>query len=417
MPDSPRKGALAVVFLTVFIDLLGFGIVLPLLPLYAKEFTLDDSGITIGLLMASFSAMQFLFAPIWGRLSDRIGRRPVLMIGLAGSTVSYAVFGLSTSMGSLVGIFMSRIGAGVAGATIPTAQAYIADVTPKEQRARGMALIGAAFGLGFTFGPLLALTAIPAAGETGLSPWPGYTASILSGLALVLAIVKLPESLHAESERGGHRFIDLASLKNALTIPTIGGLLLTSFVGVVSFANFESIFSTLLKTESAQGGFDFSLTNVMLFFAMLGFVHAMAQGAVRGFSRRVSEAKLATAGAIVSIAGFVCLAMAVHGGSLGLLVCGTLVEAAGFAFLPPTLQSLISRRSDPAKQGSILGVGQSLSALARIIGPVVSFPLFALHTAIPFWLGAALMGVALLLIVKNAYHGSDFKPSDSQTRW
>ena len=132
---SPRRGSLLVIFLTVFIDLLGFGMVLPLLPIYAKQFTTDNTGLIIGLLMASFSAMQFLFAPMWGRLSDRIGRRPVLMIGLAGSVLFYTMFGLATVWKSLTGLFISRIGAGIAGATIPTTQAYIADTTSLEGRA------------------------------------------------------------------------------------------------------------------------------------------------------------------------------------------------------------------------------------------------------------------------------------------
>src|SRR5262245_23209507 len=131
--QSLRRGSLLVIFLTVFIDLLGFGMVLPLLPIYAKQFTADKSGLLIGLLMASFSAMQFLFAPMWGRLSDRVGRRPVLMIGLAGSVAFYALFGFMTVWKSLIGLFVSRIGAGIAGATIPTTQAYIADTTTLEE--------------------------------------------------------------------------------------------------------------------------------------------------------------------------------------------------------------------------------------------------------------------------------------------
>ena len=144
MSQSPRKGSLLVIFLTVFVDLLGFGMVLPLLPIYAKRFSTDPSGLTLGALMSVFSVMQFIFAPVWGRLSDRIGRRPVLMIGLAGSTFSYAMFGWATALESLPLMFVGRIGAGIAGATISTAQAYIADSTTRENRARGMALLRAA---------------------------------------------------------------------------------------------------------------------------------------------------------------------------------------------------------------------------------------------------------------------------------
>src|SRR5688572_13611028 len=172
------------VFLTVVVDLIGFGIVLPLLPLYAERY--DAKGWQIGLLFSSFSAMQFLFAPIWGRISDRVGRRPVLLLGLAGSVVFYTVFGLADS---LAWLFVARIGAGVCGATISVSNAYIADVTPREQRARGMALIGAAFGIGFTIGPPLGFFAmhqgellheggfVPASFVLGL---PGFLAAAIS---------------------------------------------------------------------------------------------------------------------------------------------------------------------------------------------------------------------------------------------
>src|SRR5262249_18726518 len=153
-----------------------------------------QTGLVVGLLMSSFSAMQFLFLPIWGRLSDRFGRRPVIIIGLAGSTFFYAMFGVATLARSLSGLFITRIGAGMAGATTPTAQAYVADCTGKHERTKGMALIGAAFALGFTVGPVLGGAALLAGGEAATSPWPGYLAAALSGMALLLAITRLPES-------------------------------------------------------------------------------------------------------------------------------------------------------------------------------------------------------------------------------
>jgi len=175
-----RPGSLLVIFLTVFIDLLGFGIVLPLLPLYADQFGTDTSGFVIGMLMAIFSIMQFIFAPLWGALSDRIGRRPVIIVGLVGSVVFYTLFGIATIYESLPWLFITRIGAGIAGATVSTAQAYIADTTDNENRARGMALIGMAFGLGFTLGPLFAWFAVafsadqqtPGAGPSVFLPSP-----------------------------------------------------------------------------------------------------------------------------------------------------------------------------------------------------------------------------------------------------
>ncbi|HEX4148790.1 MAG TPA: MFS transporter, partial [Pirellulales bacterium] len=191
MPAS-RRASLLVIFLIVFIDLIGFGIVIPLLPLYAKHFPLEHPGPTIGLLMASFSAMQFLFAPMWGRISDRVGRRPVLLIGLCGSVIFYLLFAAASVADSLALLFVSRIGAGIAGATISTAHAYIADITSLENRTKGMALIGAAFGLGFTLGPMFARLAVDVEGA-GLGPGPGYAAAGLSAVALLLAWFQLQE--------------------------------------------------------------------------------------------------------------------------------------------------------------------------------------------------------------------------------
>lgn len=414
-PQAPRKGSLFVIFLTVFVDLLGFGIVLPLLPIYAERFTTDQSGWTIGALMSSFSIMQFLFAPIWGRLSDRIGRRPVLIIGLTGSTISYAIFGWATYVESLSLMFISRIGAGIAGATISTAQAYIADTTTKENRARGMALIGAAFGLGFTFGPLLAATALFSSGweqfgaaEQKLSPWPGYTAAAFSAVALMLAIFKLPESLTPSSERQKDRWFDFRTFREALATPTVGGLLAAWFIGLLGFTGFEAILAFLLALDPSKGGFGYKLLEVLPFFAAIGLVHAFAQGLVRAMAKRYSEGTLAAGGAAISVIGFLILIAAMNMLSFALLVVGIAVEATGFAFIPPTMQALISRRSDPSRQGAILGVGQSLGALARILGHGMSFPLFYLTSSVPFWAGALLMAVSFVLIFMNAFRGHDY---------
>ena len=200
MAKPPAKGALLIIFLTVFIDLLGFGMVLPLLPIYGQHFaemhgfSEQQTGLVVGLLMSSFSAMQFLFLPVWGRLSDRFGRRPVMIIGLAGSTFFYAMFGVATMWRSLTGLFITRIGAGIAGATISTAQAFIADSTGKNERAKGMALIGAAFALGFTIGPVLGAPALGrrTGGDQSLARIPGRGAL---GRALLLAIFRLARVL------------------------------------------------------------------------------------------------------------------------------------------------------------------------------------------------------------------------------
>jgi MFS family permease len=413
MPESPRRGSLLVIFLTVFIDLLGFGMVLPLLPIYAQAFDLGASGLTLGLLMASFSAMQFLFAPLWGRLSDRIGRRPVLMIGLAGSVVFYSLFGVATVFQSIGWLFVARIGAGIAGATISTAQAYIADSTSLENRAKGMALIGAAFGFGFTLGPLLGSAALFRA-EGGPGPGPGYVAAALSAVALLLAYFKLPESLKPGSAPTVRRWFDVGSFVEAMRTPSIGPLLVALFVCILAFANFETTISILLRGQDhgdhrIDSPFHFELREITYTFAYIGLTLTLAQGVlVRRLSGRVHEGMMASIGAILDVVGFLLMERAISQGAVGLLFVALTIAVCGFAMMMPSLNSLISRRSDPARQGGILGVSQSVSALARILGPMLGIPLLVKQPSLPYWTAAGLMVLGLILVVFAARGGRDY---------
>jgi MFS transporter, DHA1 family, tetracycline resistance protein len=354
--------------------------------------------------------MQFLFAPAWGRLSDHIGRRPVLMVGLAGSVIFYALFGIATVQKSLIGLFIARIGAGIAGATISTAQAYIADTTSLENRTKGMALIGAAFGLGFTFGPLLAYLALPS-GEGDPGPGPGYAASALSAVALALAYFKLPESLGPESKPAGRRLFDMGALVSALRIPSVGPLLIALFVCVVSFGMFETTIAMLVKGNAKGSPFHFSFREVCLLFAYIGFSLALAQGfLVRRLSGKIHEGVMATSGAAIQIAGFWLMSQSVQSEDLIWLLVALSIVVVGFSFLTPSLNSLISRRADPTKQGGILGVAQSLSALARIVGPVIGIPLLQLNVTLPYHTSAALMALGMVLVILAARTGHDFVP-------
>src|SRR5262245_8748068 len=275
IPPSNRP-ALLIVFLVVFIDLLGFGIVLPLLPVIANGYVtqvlglpptkaerggpptqVEPEGLTgliIGLLMASFSLMQFLFAPMWGRISDRIGRRPILLLGLAGSVIFYTLFGLASELGervrdradstwlavAVVLLYVSRLGAGIAGATISTAQAVIADTTTPERRARGMAMIGAAFGIGFTFGPLLGFASLFIENLPGA---PGFLAAGLSLLALLFGLARLPETCRGTAAGAGHlrrRIFDTSGTLRVLRTPQVGILVLTFFLATFAFGGLES---------------------------------------------------------------------------------------------------------------------------------------------------------------------------------
>ena len=427
MNKSPKHGSLLVIFLTVFIDLLGFGMVLPLLPIYAKQFGTDESGVTLGLLMASFSIMQFIFAPMWGRLSDRIGRRPVLMVGLAGSVVFYTLFGVATVMESMALLFVARIGAGLAGATISTAHAYIADTTSLQNRSKGMALIGLAFGLGFTLGPLfgglafsweeLSRTVEEASATVRPAPWPGYIAAALSAIALVIAIFVLPESLHAKSESAARKRFNMEAIRAAISVPSVGLILLTSFIVVFSFSNLETTLSLILKGQEGVGSpFQMSLGNVLLTFAFIGFVLALVQGGlVRPLSGRLPEATLASAGALLQIASFawIIALLTTEQPSMGSVYGVLALCTSRFAFITPSLNSLLSRRSDPAKQGAILGMGQSVSSLARIVGSGLGIPLLMTSVTLPYYVAGGLMALGLVMIAIVGVTGGDFTAEES----
>lgn len=414
----PSRGSLAVIFLTVFIDLLGFGIVLPLLPIYADIFGEDPSGIVIGLLMASYSIMQFFFAPIWGSLSDRIGRRPVIIIGLAGSVVFYLMFAAAAWWHSLLGLFITRIGAGIAGATIPTAQAYIADTTKNEDRARGMALIGVAFGMGFALGPLFAFFAVTS-DQADPGAGPGLVAGALSFVALMMAIFVLPESKHANSQPVQSSRFNIDAWKKALSSPAMAYLLFGFFVCIFAFGNFETTLSLLIKGPKGADGisetpFDFSFKKVCLTFAFIGFLVAVVQGGiVRRISKKVSEQRLAIAGAGIEVLGFGVLSYAVSIASEAWLFGSMVIIVAGYSCLQPSLYSLISRWSDPTEQGKALGVSQSVGALARIFGAALGVPMLKVYLLLPYLVASILMFVVAIAIFIACRTGRDFQVDES----
>ena len=426
----PTKGSLLVIFLTVFIDLLGFGIVLPLLPLYADIFGTDPSGFVIGMLMASFSIMQFIFAPIWGSVSDRIGRRPVIIIGLTGSVVFYILFGFAALNQSLAWLFITRIGAGIAGATIPTAQAYIADTTTKENRSRGMALIGVAFGLGFTLGPLFAYFSVPnLAPPAGADPsaivygdpgaGPGFVAAGLSAIALLLAIFLLPESHKPGSGSTEHsrKWFDVSAWKTAVSSRAMVFLLAGFFVCIFSFASFETTLSMLIKGSKtfAEAPFNFTFKQVCLTFALIGLMVAIVQGGiVRRLSKKVSERNLAVSGAIIEVIGFGVLSFAVKAASVGWLFGALAIIVTGYSLMQPSLYALISRWSDPSKQGRALGVSQSVSAMARIFGSALGIPMLKAFILLPYIAASASMLIVAGLVAIACKTGVDFDTNEAQ---
>jgi MFS family permease len=397
-----RPGSLLVIFLIVMVDLMGFGMVIPLLPKYADVFAVDPSGWLIGLLMASYSLMQFIFAPVWGLLSDRIGRRPVLMVGLAGSIVWYVLFGWATIQQSLAWLFVTRIGGGIAGATIPTAQAYIADVTTGSARTRGMALFGMAFGIGFTVGPMVAWLAVPS-GQGDPGPWPGFVAAMFSATALVLAIVWLPESRAGQAS--GRRWLDVAGLRAALRRPPLRVLMIAYFVCLLGFVLYETTLSLLLmgSRDFPDPPFQYSWQSLCLTFVLIGVTLAVVQGGVvRPLARRVADAPLALVGCTCEAVGFGLTIAAVARQSNGLLLTGMVIIVVGFAFLQPTLNAMISRQADASRQGGVLGTTQSLNALGRILGAAVAIPLLKWRLTSPYWMGGLLISSSAILIVWSA---------------
>jgi MFS family permease len=407
------------VFLVVFIDLLGFGIVLPQLPLISEEL-LDPlisggkdsalAGFVIGLLFASFSAMQFLLAPSWGRLSDRRGRRPILLLGLAGSVVFYALFGVGSEVGGtghallgLVLLFVARIGAGIAGATIAIAQATIADVTPPEERAKGMALIGAAFGIGFTFGPALGALMLWLVPE--VRGGPGFLAAAMSLVALMICFRQMPETVRADRPPGHAGLESLANLGEVLRTPGIGLLVLCFFLATFAFAMFETTLALLNEA------LEFTRRANALVFTGVGLTLMLsAGGLVRRLAGRIPELRMlmfGVAGMVVGLAGIggaayfrVSPSDPNRGLLLTLFAVGLVLAVVGYSFLNPSVQTLISKWADPRRQGEYLGVNQSASALARVVGPAVGPLLFNLSPThvLPYVTATVLLAAVLVSI-------------------
>ena len=377
------KSPLIAVFLTVVIDLLGFGIVMPLLPRYAALH--GATGLERGLLFACFSGMQFLFAPLWGRVSDRVGRRPVLLLGLVGSVVAYLLFAVAELTAfALPLLFVSRIAAGISGATISTASAYIADVTTPEQRGRGMALIGAAFGIGFTLGPV-----IGGLGHSIHVSAPGLFAAGFSALAFLFAWRNLPEPDRHQAARA-RGWLERSAVRAALATPSIARLLLLAVLATSAFAMFESTLSVLTEHE-----FGLSTPENGWLFAYIGLWLILAQGLfVRRLMPRLGEVTLVRAGTVLLAGGLAAVALASSTVALYAVIPLTVV---GFAFLTPSLSSLVSRRTSPQTQGEVLGLYQSGLSLARIIGPLAGNALQDVGFSLPYLAGAGALALAFLL--------------------
>ena len=411
LPSAPQtsRSPLIFVFVTVLIDLLGFGIVIPLLPVYSEAY--GASGTTLSLLFASFSAMQFLFAPLWGRVSDRYGRRPVLIGGLLGTAFSYVLFALADSMTML---FVSRILAGFFGANVSTAQAYIADVTAPKDRAKGMGLIGAAFGLGFTLGPWIGgeMTAVSVR-------MPGFLAAALSLSAALFGIFKLREPrTHAQT---ASRVFGFDQVRAAFSDGRIGTLYLLYFLSIFSFAAFESMFTLFglavfpevfnLPVAVEQPTREQVLAAAPIvgrYMGLIGIMSALIQGGlIRRLVPRFGEVRLVVAGPFLLGLSLLIIGLAT---SWWVVIAGCALMPFGFGINNPSLNSLVSRATPEAQQGAYLGLNQSLGSLARMSGPVLAGTLFDTRgPSSPFVVAAGILFVCTAIAAAyRARHGASF---------
>jgi MFS transporter, DHA1 family, tetracycline resistance protein len=415
-----KKPSVLVIFLTVFIDLIGFGIVVPLVPIYSRHF--GAHGFKIGMIIASFSAMQFIFSPIWGRLSDRYGRRPILLVSTAGAACSYVLFAISSGLenhqAGLWLMVLSRSFAGLCGGNITVAQAYIADISPPEQRSRRMGLIGMAFGLGFIFGPAIGGLSLKHLGSMG----PGAIAAGLCAANFLLALFILVESRKPSSEPIAHR-PHLHQWMHTLTQPKIGLLVIVFFLATFCFSCFESTLPLIVSDNfhlNVQKD-ETSASTVAYLFVYCGLIGAVVQGGAIGrLVRKLGEPKLIAMSLVLTgislallpfIGGAVDLSWSVlikPEGRMWLAMFGALaLLSIGSSLTRPPLFGLLSNLTAAHEQGANIGVAQGAGSLARILGPIFATGLLPYHPALPYLVCTAVLLGTSGLVVQRFFRESD----------
>jgi MFS family permease len=432
--SGAQRRALAIVFGVVFLDLLGFSIVIPILPFYARAFGGDE--LAIGALAAVYSLMQFVSAPYLGSLSDRYGRRPILVLSLCGSVVAWTIFGLA---GSLAVLFLSRGLAGAMGGNIATAQAYVADVTPPEERAKALGFLGAAFGLGFIVGPGVSAgltlpgvvdtvdAVLPAVVPIDQFSLPAFAAAFASLLAVVGTLAFLPESRELDDATvAGDRPSQAAALREALTDPGLRGLVVAFFLFSFAFSGVQVMFIPYVADV-----YGYAEAQAALLLTYIGVLAVVVQGGLIGpLTERYSSTRLTVFGAgllavalvaipftrefgllfpdLTGVAGFLTPAL------LALLFVLALLSL-GNGVLGVTLTALVSGQASADRQGSAFGITQGAGSLARTVGPVLMGALYAsVGFQSPFVLGGLLVlpVVAIALYLRVGDEAGEPQPAD-----
>jgi MFS transporter, DHA1 family, tetracycline resistance protein len=350
----------SIIFIVILIDLLGFGIIIPIIPtLASKVFNATD--FEIGLVIASFSFAQFIFSSIWGRLSDEIGRKPVIIISMSGNILAYLLFAWSHNLFLL---FVSRLLAGACAGSISAAQAYMSDVSSHKERAKSMALIGMAFSLGFVLGPFIGGVLSKHGYEL-----PGYFAAFLSLAALISTIIWLKESLDkTKVKQQVKRKFNLSNLADALKHPNIGILLIMYTLLITAISILYSILALFLYKN-----FGFSEQSNGYVFAFIGFIGAIAQGTIGLMTKKFPERKILLWGNLLAAIGITLLAFS---SNILMLVFFLAFYALGSGIGQTIIPSLISQSVEPEEQGGTLGLNQSLGSLARVLGPILGGLIF-----------------------------------------
>ena len=392
---------LPILFVTVFLDLVGFGIIIPFLAYYVESFGAHAA--VVGLLMSSYSLAQFIFAPVWGRISDRVGRRPILLLGLFGSVAGYTLFGLA---GTLWLLFVGRVLMGIFGATIPTAQAAVADVTAPQDRARGMGLIGAAIGLGFILGPALGGVLSNLSGMVHLelferNPYalPCLASAALAALNLVAAAFFLPESLPPQNRgTAAGRLSRVEHLVRGFSDRRLRLLVLVYFLFMLGFTMMEATLTLFIERRIGARDHAQLVRRVGYLFGFIGIIQVALQGGLVGrLARAFGERKLLIAGCALAAIALAALPAASSWGGIYGCAFGL---ACGHGLSHPSVASLISRAAAADMQGGALGVSQSAASLARVLGPAVGGALFQqLTPGSPYFVAAALSVAALICAI------------------